>query len=84
MKETRRQHSHMLCDHPANKADNSELINSRFPGATFLTGRCLRQGHNMEVATPLNKSEKPEIVISRFRHSFAVSSLRRDMLRNRK
>lgn len=33
----------------AYKADNSELINSRVPGAALLTRRCLRQGHNMEV-----------------------------------
>lgn len=41
----------------AYKADNSELINSRVPGATLLTSRCLGQGHNMEVSSPLSNSE---------------------------
>lgn len=43
---------------PAYKADNSELINSRDPGAAFLTGTCLRQGHNMEVTTTCNDMEE--------------------------
>lgn len=57
----------------AYKADNSELINCRVPGAALLTSRCLRQGHNAEVTSPLSNSEKPEIVIFCFRHSFAVN-----------
>lgn len=55
------------------KADNSELINSRVPGAALLVSRCLRQGQNMEVTSPLSNSEKPELVIFCFRHSFAVT-----------
>lgn len=35
------------------KADNSELINGRAPGAAPLTGKRLRQGHNMEVTSPI-------------------------------
>ena len=38
----------------AYKADNSELINSRVPGAVPLMSRCLRQGQNMEVTSPLS------------------------------
>lgn len=57
----------------AYKADNSELINHRVPGAALLTSRCLRQGHNVEVTSPLSNGEKQEIVIYCFRRSFAVS-----------
>lgn len=57
----------------AYKADNSELINSRVPGATLFASRCRRQGHNMEVTNALSNSEKPEIVIFCFRHSFVVN-----------
>ncbi len=57
----------------ASKADNSELINSRVPGAALLMSTCLRQGHNTKVANPSSNSEKPEIVIFSFRLSFVVS-----------
>lgn len=49
------------------KADNSDLINSRVPGAGLLTSRCLRQGHDAEVTGPFINSGKPEIAVLYFR-----------------
>lgn len=57
----------------AYKADNSELINRRVPGATLFASRCRRQGHNKEVTNALSNSEKPEIVIFCFRHCSVVN-----------
>lgn len=70
----------------AYKAGNSELINSRVPGATLLASRCRRQGHNMGVTNTLSNSEKPEIVIFCFRCSFIVSlegQIVEDMLKSK-
>lgn len=44
----------------AYKADKSELINRRVPGAALHTRRCLRQGHNIEVISPNSNSKKPD------------------------